>query len=448
MTIKQLYSNFTQGLKWNALFYVFRKSLSIALVFLLFLKLPMQDFSLWANIHSAIFLLLLWLDFGFRKSIPRYSPEFAKNKACMKKFVRYIVLFQIMVLIATIPFFLLIATYVTKTLGLANKMSLFYLGCAVFVSEGIISVFRLVYHSYFWQKKFNLQMSGILLIKTVICICFLFILNTPIFLLQSLFVVEIIAGIIAILISAIRLKNLYKDKDYPGNQQIDFKKTIKRFIAHSSIMWLNNNLKSLTERNFLMLFFTYSLGPYAANLFKLANDSALLFYRTIKKTIGTTDTSLLAHIETLKKKQPLLPDAFVRLVKKITSLCIPLAGVLLIVCSLFYQTFPNTFVFTMFLCITIFYLIESILSPYERILEVKQRYWLLAQAYVPYIVLFCAAAGSKLIPYCGLFHAVLIIHAVRVLSFLIMAFLVKNYYHLSFPFRKVFFAFFCTIFGL
>ena len=79
------------------------------------------------------------------------------------------------------------------------------------------------------------------------------------------------------------------------------------FIKHSLIMWANNNLKSLSERNFLVPFFTHIFGPGPANLFKVANDGALLFYRIAIKTIGTTDTSLLAHIETSQQHKKLMP---------------------------------------------------------------------------------------------------------------------------------------------
>jgi len=435
MNINQIRQKFSQAITYNALFFAFSKGLSTSMTFLLFSKLSTQDFSIWANIYSAIFLMLLWLDFGFRKSIPRYSPEFAKNKACMKKFIRYVVSFQVAVLTVATPFFLIVAIYLTKRLGIVDKIGLFYLGGIMFITEGILSVLRLIYHSHFWQRQFNLQMTAIISIKASAIICFIFYTRNNFFLLRSIFFIEIIAGLIAIVISLIRLQSLYKDKSYPGDQQVNFRKTLHGFIKHSGIMWINNNLKSLTERNFMMLFLTQFLGPYAANLFKIANDGALLFYRTVKKTIGTTDTSLLAHVETLPDRKKVLPTAFKNLIKKISSLCIPLSGILLIVFSHFGHLFKNQFILNTFLLLTTLYLAESILSPYERILEVKQRYIMLAISYTPYIIMVLWLFFG-LISSFGLFASLMVIHTFRITSYLIMILFVKYHYNnIAFPIK-------------
>lgn len=89
-------------------------------------------------------------------------------------------------------------------------------------------------------------------------------------------------------------------------------------------MWATTVLKSLTERNFLVPFFSFSLGMASANIFKLANDAALLFYRVIVKTLGTADTALLSHVQTGYHADINFNKAFVNITKQIMVLSIPI----------------------------------------------------------------------------------------------------------------------------
>jgi len=433
MNIRQINKKFSQGITWNAFFYTFRKGLSIFSTFLLYKKLSMLDFSIWANINSFIFLILLWLDFGFRKSLPRYCPQFAKNKSSMKRFIRYIVRFQATILTIAVTVFLLLAKTISYRLNITHMIDLLYLCCALFALEGILSVMRLIYYSYFWQKQFNLVMSSIITVKSLTLLAFIFLSYPSTTLLRLIFITEIIAGLLAVICTIFMLKHLYKDKSYPGNQTIDFKETGKAFIKHSGIMWLNNNLKSLTERNFMIIILTKLLGPYWSNLFKLANDGALLFQRTVLKTIGTTDTSLLSYIQTLADGEKRMPAAFHQLIKRIASLSIPLLGILFIVVANFRHVFDNIIIFEAFCLITICYLVESLLSPYERILEVKRHYPTLAIAYLPYIVFIISILCFPIIPIMGLLWTIVLIHAVRFASYLIMLSIVRTQQKLTFP---------------
>jgi len=442
MNIDQITKKFIQGTRWNASFYTLRKISSTILTVILFKKLSTIEFSIWANLHSAIFLVLLWLDFGFKKSLPRYCPEFAKNKQSMKQFAKYIVLFQALAIAAILPIFIVTVSYLLTRSQITSKIHLLYLGCMLFAAEGLRSVMRLIYHSYFWQKQFNTLMSCLIIAKTTVNLIIIFSAYPIQKLLKLLLIAEISTSIIAAIISTIMLKYLYKDKNYPGNKILDFNKTMKDFAQHSGMMWVNNNLKSFTERNFMLLILTRILGPAQSNLFKLANDGALLFQRIVKKTIGTTDTSLLSHAQNLTGQGKVMHTAFTRLANKISSLCAPLLGILLIILINFKgRLFSNPFVFKTFVIITMFYLTESLLSPYERILEIKRRYLLLSISYSPYILMLLfglfSFAKNSIISQLGLLGMIIIIHFFRLSSFLIMVYFVKQKYKIQFPLKNL-----------
>jgi len=439
MNIKQITEKFGQTIKWNALFYGLRKALSTFLTIALFKKLSLQDFSIWANIYSAIFFTLLWLDFGFRKSLPRYCPEFAKNKIILKKFITIIILFQALVLASLAPFFLILSVYLTKALGFAHKIELFYLGCALFVLEGILSIIRLIYYSQFWQRQFNLQMSVILVLKTLVSISAIFYLKTSYALVKSIFFLEALSAIVAISVHLVRLKPLYKNnlpKEKPQEEPIDFKKTMLQFVKHSLAMWISNNIKSLTERNFMQLFITKMVGPYPASLFKMANDGALIFYRTVIKTIGTTDTSLLAYVESDMNKEKTFPLAFRKLIHKIINLVIPLFGILIVIFIHFKHKFSNNFIFHAFIFLACCYLLEFMFSPYERVLEVKKRYYLLALAHIPYIFAISLILLFVLAKKISLLQILFAIHIARLTTLLILQQCAKRMYRVVFPIKK------------
>jgi len=193
-------------------------------------------------------------------------------------------------------------------------------------------------------------------------------------------------------------------------------------------MWINNTLKSFSERNFLVPLLTFLLGQQIANLFKIAQDWALLFERSILKTIGVSDTALLAHAEMGSWSIDL---AFKKLMHKVIGLCIPLFGIITLIFINGRYIFGEQTAFQTFLLLAITYLIEVLLSPYERMLEVKQRYLLLMVAYAPYIVGVLFLFYS--IPFIGLQSFILIMQGVRLVSSFIMSWFAYRNYHLSFP---------------
>jgi hypothetical protein len=181
-------------------------------------------------------------------------------------------------------------------------------------------------------------------------------------------------------------------------------------------MWLYTALKSLSERNVLLPFITYTLNAEYAGIYKLANESALFFYRLVLKTIGTTDTSLLSFIEEQQDQQHLMEKAFEKLSTKVMALCVPLVGIILG----FYiggETFVhNQYVFQLFLIMTVTYLAELVLLPYERLLEVKKNYWYLASAYIPYIITLIVLYTTSCISLIGLKGIIILIQIVRLVS--------------------------------
>jgi hypothetical protein len=208
------------------------------------------------------------------------------------------------------------------------------------------------------------------------------------------------------------------------------------FIKHSSIMWFYTILKSLSERNFLLPICTFAWGAGIANMFKVAQDGALLFERTIIKTIGHTDTTLLAHVESEvgdEKSRGEQALVFEKLVRKIAALSIPLFGILtFFVVQGFFKLQDNE-IFHIFLILAISYLLEVLLSPYERVLEVKLRYGLLLVSYIPYI--FILSLLLMRISLIGLQNFVLMLQGVRLVSSILMVMWVHVYYNVRFPLR-------------
>jgi len=428
MNTRELFSKFSEGLNWNALLYTTYKLLFTLLSFMLFNTLTTTDFSCWANVNSTVFLLLLWLDFGFRKSVPRYSPEFAQDNQANKKFISAIILFQSLVLISSIPLLQFFLQIIIQTLN-QPKTPIIVLGSILFITEGIIAILRLVYHSYFLHKQFNLSAIIMMIIEMIINITLIYTINQSSILLVAIFINKIVANTITSIISSIIFVKIIPSPTVTATHtKVNIHLTVKKFIRHSAVMWINNNLKSLSERNFFIPFITYTLGPMLANSFKIANDAALLFYRIVIKTIGTTDTLLLAHIATLKQKR-LMQFAFTKLTTKVTRLCLPLLGIVLFLAVQGSRSTQNPFVFHSFIIMATGYLIETMFLPYERILEVNSKYKYLILAYIPYVIVLISIFSGITMPFFGLLGSIMIIHGVRLVSLSIIVYFVYKYHH-------------------
>ena len=448
MTIQELYSKFSQGVNWNAFLYFVYKTLFVSLTFVLYRRLSSEIFSTYSNINSLIFLLLLWLDCGFQKAIPRFCPVYAQNQADLKAFIKSILRFKVLLLLVALPGYIVISYYFAAKLHLENYVTFFYAGITVFLVEGIVSLLKLIYHAYFWQKQFNLLSTATLLIEMSINYLLIFTIADQKHLLLGLIINKAGAGLLLATISVCMLKKLYQSVSMENGKALDIKQINRRFMIHSSIMWFNNGIKSLTERNFLVPLFTHIFGPAVANMFKVANDGALLFYRIVLKTIGTTDTALFSHVLTMGESKSTWQVAFKKLTTKIVTLVIPLSGILWMLYQNKYIMSCDNYVFRAFFIITISYLLEAIFSPYERVLEVNRRYLALAFAYTPYIIMVITLLTTNCMSSIGLLHSVVVIHGVRLVSSIIMLIITRVRYKLLFPIRFTFVLTLLTYLGI
>lgn len=414
-----LYAAFYQSLRWNAALYFLYKILFTTVSFLLFNRLSVNDFSAWATINSFIFLLLLWLDCGLRKSIPRYCPEFERC-GTLHTFLFYVLSAQVVILTAACPLFWAITQAFFRSLSLPCNTSFFLCGTAIFLTEGINSCIKLFYHAHFWNKHYTfIQGSGLLgeMIVNLICIGTV---NSSKTLLLALLMSKSITSSCVALVGLITLVRRYTTISAKSTTKAVMKRMMKKFIIHSGMMWFNTVIKSLTERNFLVPFLAQTIGLVEANLFKVANDWAMLVHRPVIKTIGTTDTALLSRMKTGQQQTSVMLHTYRHLLKKIAIMSIPF----LLVAACIAHFVTNSTILLLFFIIVFGHLTETILSPHERLLEVHHNYKLLLFSYSPYMFMIGIAACYPIFPLLGLINSFLVIHGIRLLCSIFMVYYV------------------------
>src|SRR6185436_9452150 len=148
---ERIIDQFSENINWNALSYIISKLLTTALSFILYKILSTTDFSLWANIQSIIFLLLLWLDGGFRKAIPRFIPEFSQDAHLYTRFITTIFFFRIVLLICSLPIFY----FISCSLVPHSLCTFYFITGSIFCVEGIISLLRIFFYAHLWSRQFN-----------------------------------------------------------------------------------------------------------------------------------------------------------------------------------------------------------------------------------------------------------------------------------------------------
>jgi hypothetical protein len=433
MTLKQLLATFSWATNWNAFAYIIYKCTSTCITFFLYATLDQATFSLFCNFNSIIFLLLLWLDLGFSKSIATFVPLYQSNATAFKSFIHQLLRYKTIALLAAIPLYMFAMHAYTAPLALEHHHLFFYVGLALFLAEGINSVIRLVYHAHFLQKEYNLMYAAALMLELIVSLSMFAAANAYIVLL-GIFCAKVIANVALMLVSGSRLPTIYTrgHADTPAHHG-DYAAIHRRFMKHSAIMWFNNGCKSLTERNFLVPWFTYAFGPGVANLFKIANEGALLFYRIVIKTIGTTDTAVFAHIVTMDGTKSTWQIAYKKVTAKIAALCIPLLGIIWLMSH--YDVIAvikgDQYVFHIFFIICVALLTEVVCSPAERVLEVKADYARLFIAYAPYLCMLIILFATPIMTSIGLLSSIFIIHVVRLVSVMLMVILARIYYDLN-----------------
>ncbi len=444
MNTNVLLNKFSQGLVWNGIFYSIYKILCILLSFTLYTKLSTSDYSSWAAVNSVVFLVLLWIDCGLRKSIPRYCPVFAKNKINHEQFISWLITFQVALLtLIGAPILWYTASYSRLAFSVGG---LKYYALMLFATEGMVGLLRLVYDAHFWQKQFNLLYTCVVLLEMITNFWFIYWAPADQQLVQIILVTKMTAGLIFIPISIVLLFNLSQGKDYQGHKIIDTTKTIHDFFVHSGVMWMSTNIKSFSERNVLFPYLTVMIGPAAANAFKVTYEGALFFHRMALKTIGATDTSVLSYVEEEHKSPEELQQVFTALVKKIITLCFPLLILSFFFLSFRAPTYHENTHLIIFCIVIVGYLFETLLSPYERVLETKRDYKLLWLSYIPYVAVMFCLFFFNIIGYASLITFMATIHIVRITGSLLLLYFARKKYKLTFPIRFAYlFAFFCIL---
>lgn len=411
MTLEHIFIRFDQALNWNAALYICYKIIFIILSVTLYTVLPTNDYSLWANINSLIFLFLLWVDCGMRKSVPRFCPEFKSTG----RFIMGVMAIQIFILLTSSPWVYYTLSYTTQSLQ-ATSPWVHYLGLTVFLTQGTINTIRLLFHSYFLHKQFNLLAIIIMTAEMLFNLSLLFSHITNDALIYALFANKIISDSVLIIMGIVLLIKLLPTIPIARSPKTpDTPDVHKQFITHSLLVWIATVIKSFTERNFLVPFITYAMGPQIGNIFKVSNDIALVLYRFVLKTIGTADTSLLTYSSMLNKKED-LTAAFIKLTTKIMHLSVPLLGIIIIINIGKFNFFEDHYGFQLFTIMSVCYLLETLLLPFERMLEVKRNYLSLFTGYIPYLAGIFLLTNTTIINHTGIIIFITLIHAIRLTS--------------------------------
>lgn len=438
MNKHELLQKFNQGINWNAVLSVSHRILSVILSYSLYQVCSTTDYNFWANSYAIIYIMILWIDGGLRKSAPRFAPIFAAE-GNTRSFLKFLIAFQTIALMLTTPLMII----GVRSLQTKLAMPPYYLWpiLIIFFFEGINSCIRLIYHSYFWHKTYNQICVILLTLETIIAGFFIIKGVTP--LIPAIFALKITNCLILIIVSARKVPSIINDPAYQKIPLKSSKHTARQCAIHTIAMWGSNAIKSLSERNAMMLLFTYAFGPEQANIFKIANDGAVIVYRTLMKTIGTTDTSLLAHSQIIEKGEIGLQKAFKKLSTKVVGLCIPLLGIIAGIYSVIAWNLYDHDVFHIMFIVIIGYVLEVSFSSYERVLENNFRYRYLAYAYVPYIIIILTPpffiltistySSITSITCIGLITLLLSIRFVRLVSALLMVYFAGRLYHLEEP---------------
>lgn len=379
MNKNMLFSYFNTALGWNAAFYGFYKLTSAGLTLFLFHRLSSSWFSCWATGNSLIFLFVLWIDCGFKKSIPRFCPLYLGINY-HRQFITKVILLRCATLLVSFPL-----VWFGMKYGWGGYPAMVPWVMFLFFSQGMATIFELLYHAHFWQREYAIMHTGSLLLEIIGNVFLLSSTDDNLIIVQGLFINKALGALILTLLSLLLLPTLYRKTTLVCAQTQQEKEVLKRsFIRYSLFMWWSTTIKSLSERNFLVPFFTMTLGQPLANTFKVANDAALIFQRTVLRTIGIADMSLLSYAMLNDTPQQLI-QAFTHLMRTLIVLIFPLATATILLTKRFH-TLGTTELVLLFSIIIGGYMVEMLLSPYERLLEVRFQLRLLFKAYLPYLI--------------------------------------------------------------
>ena len=346
----------------NAILYLFHKALFTATTFLLYAVMSPSDFATLATIQSIIFLMVLWLDCGLRKSIPRYAPLFSNVR---HRLIMPLITAQLSMLILALPFFLYLLSYTT------SHIPLLLLALGIYLAEGTTNILRSLYHAYFYHRFFNHYAALCILIDSAATI-FIGLWLPSSSLIAAVLLSKFLTTSLLAYITITHWHTQALTNNIPLATPSSFNESHERiqFLKHSAYMWGTTILTSISERNFLLPFIMQVAGIVTGNSFKVAHDAALFFYRGIIKTIGSTDTALLAHIETyamheqrVHQHETLTRQSLQILSTQIARLAFPFLGAIILIVPIGYWFYHDQIVFHAFLIMAIGYILETIVIP-------------------------------------------------------------------------------------
>ncbi len=436
MHIDELYSRINTAISWNAFSYAVFKLTSTLLTFVLFKQLSTIDFAVWTGINSLIYLILVWADMGMRKTIPTFFPLIIEGNR--KQYTFLLVSAYTVIITIACPFALWLVTRYAYQVNLPMNNALLFASALLFFGHGFEMLFQTIFHAYLWQKTYNKLLATIQFVYMVLVIGAAFIFTPSLSMVFYIVLGKGIASLMCAILSAALLNKRLPDTNKALEPlSHDF---LLQFIKHAGLMWGAAILKSLTERNITVPFVTYFLGPALGNIFKVAQDGALLFQRLIFRTIGTTDTSLFAylkHAHNAHAESHVFQNAFTKLATKFAYFAIPLIGVVWFMQCQVSCCGTSSYGFNLFFITSIGLLLELLFIPYERMLEVHADYSDLAYAYLFYIVNISIIFGAMAYGYIHLITFIIALYGVRLLSMGIMGYAVYRKYHIRYPLKKI-----------
>lgn len=361
------------AITWNGLTYLIQKTTHTVVVILLAKTIGVTEFKQWVTINSSIYLLLLWIDGGIKKSIPLYISEYIKHPKKLYVFFSKLIGFYSLISLTVFSYL-----YYTNSTILSN-WKLLAAAYLFFITQGSVAIIRAIFQSVFFNKQFNLAMLACLFSKYCLIISLVALkVNIKAHLIISL---TALANIAILTASCFLINKVPKD--------LNTKKASKNsFAKHTFFMVIITIMKSLTNRNALTLIAAQCLsGPIFVS-FKIAQNVALLFYRFQVKAMGSSSIAMLAKATPENK-----PQVFEQVISKLILLLTPLITFTILISLNFNNNNYNPTFFKFFLTFTIFYIIYSLCSCYEKTLEASQSYSDIIKAYSGYLALVVISIG-------------------------------------------------------
>lgn len=416
------------AITWNGLTYLIQKLFYTGIIILLSKTISPYEFKLWVTINSGVYLLLLWIDGGIRKSIPLYISSFISKPKKLYSF-----LFKLILCYSFIFLAILLLYYNFNYDGFSKfYLSLILASYLFLITQGLISILRPFFQALSLNKNFNLVLLTSLLLK-YISIIFLVALKFNI-IASSILAYNILANIIVLIVS------FYLIKKIPKNF-INTNLPKGSFAKHSFFMLIITILKSITNRNALTLLAANCLDNSNFITYKIAQSSATLFYRFKVRAMGYNGFSLLSKANSFEKN-----NTFNKILNKSLLLIIPLLiftflGFINFSIKIFTFNSGNFAFIKFFLLFTVFYIIYSLCICYEKLLEIEQSYKNIIKAYVPYLIGVILSAIIYIFNknlFNSYFYIILVlIHFLKLNSSLYIVSKTKNKYNIKFPWSNL-----------